>query len=170
MSNYQGHLLGGVVTYGITLAAIQKLYPLIHLNALEISIWLVMCLLGSLFPDIDIRSKGQRIFYEVLFCATIFAIIFNQWHLIICFCIASVIPLISKHRGSIHSLWFIIFIPMLVPFAITKYHPELTDSAIYCYLFFVMGAFSHLLLDFGPKHLIKRTLFLSKRKRFSKKR
>lgn len=170
MPNYQGHLLGGIVTYGITLAAIERFYPMIQFDSLQISIWLVMCLLGSLFPDIDIKSRGQRIFYEVLFCATVCAILFQQWNLVISFCLASILPLISKHRGTIHSIWFIVFIPMLVPFAIVQYHPELRLGSIYCYAFFVAGALSHLILDFGIINLLKRTLFLAHKRRFFKKR
>ena len=59
MPNYKGHIVGGTVTYLVVLQVIKHAQPNIHV----VLQGLVFCLLGSLFPDIDVKSKGQKIFY-----------------------------------------------------------------------------------------------------------
>ena len=62
MPNYKGHIAGGVITYLVVLYCIKYTNPSVH-TVLQ---GLVFCLFGSLFPDVDVKSKGQKIFYYLL--------------------------------------------------------------------------------------------------------
>ncbi|MGC2310143.1 MAG: hypothetical protein WA432_00805 [Candidatus Babeliaceae bacterium] len=61
MPSYKGHLLGGLVVYSIAL-----LFMATTLSWLTKGEWLLCTLFGALFPDIDIKSKGQKLFYALL--------------------------------------------------------------------------------------------------------
>jgi len=66
MPGYKGHLVGGTVAYGLLffgLVGVVVKQP----SMLTAGEWLLFALAGSLFPDIDIKSKGQKYFYYVIF-------------------------------------------------------------------------------------------------------
>jgi len=62
MPNYKGHLAGGVVTYCVVLCALVGTAP----SFMTAGEWLLFTLAGALFPDIDIKSKGQKYFYYLV--------------------------------------------------------------------------------------------------------
>ena len=63
MPNYKTHLAGGLFAYLLSIYAVITLRTISFALALE---WLLFCLLGALFPDVDIKSKGQKIFYWIV--------------------------------------------------------------------------------------------------------
>lgn len=168
MPNYKGHLLGGTITFGFVVAILYKMKTYFHYSIAELLLWLVMCLCGALFPDIDIQSKGQKIFYQALFLCFIIAFITKQWVLLIILGFVSLFPQIVRHRGIIHNFWFITITALIIPFSLSIHDKTLTKPALMCYFFFVSGAFSHLLLDFGPRKFIQRTL--GKKRRIYRRR
>ena len=60
MPGFRGHLIGGTVTYLAILQCIKSMQPSIPV----IISGFIFCIIGSLFPDIDIKSKGQKLFYQ----------------------------------------------------------------------------------------------------------
>ena len=60
MPGFRGHLIGGTVTYLAILQCIKSMQPSIPV----IISGFIFCIIGSLFPDIDIKSKGQKLFYS----------------------------------------------------------------------------------------------------------
>jgi uncharacterized membrane protein YpjA len=68
----------------------------------------------------------------------------------------SVVPMLVKHRGLFHRLWFVTLMPFGVWALITTYIPNYTHAAFYYTLFFVLGAISHLWLDLGIKQMLRR--------------
>ncbi len=58
MPGYRGHLIGGTVTYLAILQMMKSVQPSMSVVASGF----VFCIVGSLFPDIDIKSKGQKLF------------------------------------------------------------------------------------------------------------
>ncbi|MFN3394485.1 MAG: metal-dependent hydrolase, partial [Candidatus Thermochlorobacter sp.] len=83
MASYRGHIWGGLLFFVpliILLVFFFELYkqPLPMLLA-QVAILLSITLLFALFPDIDIKSKGQRIFYLIFFCVDLVLIVTNHW-------------------------------------------------------------------------------------------
>jgi hypothetical protein len=164
MSNYQGHLIGGAVTYTLLISGTLWSAPSCNYYFEDLLIWFIMCLLGSLFPDIDIRSKGQKIYYRFLLILTIVALITKKWDVLSLITFAALFPAFVTHRGLMHQVSFIITAPFLAVVALSRYDTSIVPTAFGCYIFFVAGALSHLVLDFGPRRLFLRSLDLKKSK------
>lgn len=145
MSGYQGHLAGGVVSYAALLLLLKGTQP----TVISLFFWFLCSLAGALFPDIDIKSKGQKYFYWILL-GLIFSCIFtNRLDLVAIISVMSIVPLLVKHRGITHRLWFIILLPLGVWLAVSASYPDVAHVLILNVLFFIGGAISHLWLDFG---------------------
>lgn len=114
------------------------------------------CLAGSLFPDIDIKSKGQKLFYTIM--APFYLFLFSNGHLFLSFSVGltALMAILCNHRGLFHSWWFIIIFSCLWGEALLRLFPTNQNQIILGTLFFIGGALSHLLLDFGPKKLLFR--------------
>jgi len=153
MPNYRGHLAGGAVTFLAIVLCAQKQYT----HVLTLTQWLIFTLLGALFPDIDIKSTGRKIFFRILTLAFIYTLYLQEYSTCVFIIIMGLIPFCVKHRGIFHSIWFIIFcsaVPIIyAQVSATQYTYLTTWDAI----FFGAGALSHLLLDFGPVRLFKRS-------------
>jgi membrane-bound metal-dependent hydrolase YbcI (DUF457 family) len=159
MPNYRGHLVGGATTYGIVVATLIATRPSFEPRIDDLAVWLIMCLLGSLFPDVDIRSKGKHIFYHFLLLIMIIALISKNWNAILFIVLTALFPHFARHRGTMHSIWFILAAPFLIITGLTIFYGNtIITPAFGCYIFFVAGALSHLVLDFGLVRLIKRAI------------
>ena len=162
MPGYRTHLSGAGATAVALLALTHWEQPTASLVCLE-SVWCISAsLMGGLFPDIDIKSKGQKLFYTLL-CIILLGALWMRNTTVLSACgVLAVIPPLLPHRGITHQPWFIIFIPLAIPFVVASYHPEHLSFATSVYVYFVAGALSHVLLDFGVK---KSFLSFFKRKR-----
>ena len=147
MPNYRGHLLGGAATFGLLFYLGQKTGFIEAKNFAKISTWLLACLLGSLFPDIDITSKGQRLLYASLLIIIPGIILSQEWFLFLPVTLIAIFPLLVRHRGITHRVPFILAAPFVVSAIIAYYNQSAGKLVIGCYPFFVLGALSHLLLD-----------------------
>ena len=56
MPGYRAHLAGGLTVYGITIYLLRSYCGSVFIAAE----WMLFTLAGSLFPDIDTKSKGQK--------------------------------------------------------------------------------------------------------------
>ncbi len=146
MPNYKKHLIGGVGAYAALLIILQQIQPVSLFSAGE---WLVCSLAGSLFPDIDIKSRGQKYFYRVIFCVMIFLIIQRHFSLLDTCSVMAVTPMLVRHRGIFHRLWFVILFPLTVWYIVSLSVPTISKLLLFDMLFFIVGAVSHLWLDFG---------------------
>jgi hypothetical protein len=107
-------------------------------------------LLGSLIPDLDITSKIQRIFYFCVIIAFLVFLLAHQWtHLLATSGLAIVIGLL-RHRTILHHPVFLALLPLPIIYYMSNNNFSLY-STILPALFFIGGAWSHLLLDFGLK-------------------
>jgi len=149
MASYKGHLVGGGAAFVAVYYTATRVIA--HSNPYETKTFflaLICTLLGSLFPDVDTKSKGQRLFYGLLTVMIIITIIKQRWHLLASLSLISVFPMLVHHRGVMHRLWFVVLTPLAVP-AITWYsYSAFTGTAWLIYCYFVTGAISHLLLDY----------------------
>lgn len=146
MPNYKKHLIGGLGAYTLLLIAVQHIKSISFFCSGE---WLLCALAGSLFPDIDIKSKGQQFFYCLLLFIMLVLIIYHQFSLLAMCSVISIFPILVRHRGIFHRLWFVILFPLVVWYSITIFVPTISGILLFDTLFFIAGAVSHLWLDFG---------------------
>lgn len=152
MSSYKGHLIGGCIAYGLLMLVLYRYNPS-YTKSVE---WLFCCLAGSLFPDIDIKSKGQKYFYRfvlLLFCLLLF---YKKHELFVCCSVIALIPMLVRHRGLFHELWFVVIAPCALFVIVMNMWPTLSYQFFFHVLFFIAGAISHLWLDRGFFRMIRR--------------
>lgn len=151
MPNYKKHLLGGLVTYAGVLYAMSKHNP----SPLIAAQWLVCCLIGSLFPDIDTKSKIQKILYIALLVIFITLCIQNKIKLLMIVSILGTLPLIVNHRGLFHNIWFIMLMNLTILVVTTIFSPNNFHFVLHNIIFFIAGTISHLWLDLGLKRMLR---------------
>ena len=132
-----------------------RLIELLSINSLAC---IVAGTLGGLFPDIDIKSKGQQLLYAILIPLLITVVLAGQIFFTILLGALAVIPPLLPHRGITHNPLFTIIAPLGGPFLVSVYMPEYGPFALMLYFFFVIGALSHLILDYGIGELVSRTV------------
>ncbi len=167
MPNYKTHLTGGFITFILIVFVftyILKQQNIIHLSLANATIFMLFCLFGSLFPDIDTKSKIQKYVYYPLFAAIIITILTKNWVFLSILSVLAFIPILVNHRQLTHKTWFVIFVPLLPVILSSSLSKTNSKELFIAYLFFVAGALSHLILDFGFFRVFKIT-----RKRFKKR-
>ena len=136
MSMFREHWIGGLVAYSaffiislIATVAVPILYetmphdwnPTIPpvSDFLQIIGCFVIAVLFGLWPDVDIKSKSQKIFYSVLFALNVVLIVFLQRYLESALLgLFAMLPIMSKHRGWTHAKITMILLPgvfLLIP-------------------------------------------------------
>ena len=143
------HLVGGAAAAALLLYLPPTAF-IAHLPLEGQLFFASFALLGSLFPDIDIKSKGQKVFSLILFPAIGATIIMEKFNLLALFSFLAVFPLLIKHRGITHNPWFIIGMPLLLVYISNLFVPQYQPQMLSASLFFIAGAMSHVVLDFGP--------------------
>jgi hypothetical protein len=151
MPNYKGHLYGAAFFYILVL----MLLCLYYLSAAHIIIWFICTLLGGLFPDIDTKSKGQMIFYKLIVIIIAFCIIYKAYYIGACLSLISFWPLLVKHRGLFHRLWFLLLLTGGGCYVLIQVLPVYQNDILACAGFFAVGFVSHLYLDMGLKGMLK---------------
>lgn len=186
MSMFREHWLGGLTAYSvfflISLAVSISVSiiiglpfdwnPTISLNIVVIAGCFVVALLFGLWPDVDISSKSQKVFYSALFVLNVVLIFILKWYFAAALLgLFAMIPILSKHRGWTHSRITMFLLPGLF-FVIPVYAeypswgigwvelPDLIDSllkwerlpdvllkGLAFYLAGLIGYASHLYLD-----------------------
>ena len=133
---FREHWIGGLVAYStffiislIATLAVPIFYngvpeawnPTIPpvLDFLQIIGCFVIAVLFGLWPDVDIKSKSQKIFYSVLFVVNVVLIVFLQKYLESALLgLFAMLPIMSKHRGWTHAKITMILLPgvfLLIP-------------------------------------------------------
>jgi hypothetical protein len=154
MPNYKGHLIGGAAAYGI------GLFMLVSITAsapswLTGTEWLLCALGGALFPDVDIKSKGQKYFYRIMLGILLFFVLSAKMALFIMFALLSLTPLIVRHRGIFHKGWFIVLLCTVLALFLVSSFPKDATIIVHDLFFFILGALSHLWLDLGFKGMVR---------------
>jgi len=151
MPGYKVHLAAG--------AAVAA--PMLYLLRFQASsfaitiVWFGCALAGSLFPDIDTTSKGQKWFYHILVLMLLGLLFLKRFVLFVIFTLMGMLPLVVNHRGLFHRFWFVVFVPLAVAFTFSWYSVLHFKDAVLAASFFIAGALSHLLLDFGPRRMFR---------------
>ena len=151
MPGYRAHLLVGAAVAAPLAYVCQSQAS----SPTVIALWVGFALAGSLFPDIDTKSKGQKWFYRFWLAALLLLLLLKQYLLFVACALLASAPLVVNHRGLFHKSWFLILAPCLVAAAFVWYMPGSWKAVFFATLFFVAGTLSHLLLDFGPKKMFR---------------
>ena len=136
MSMFREHWIGGLVAYStffiVSLIATFAV-PILHDGVsqrwnptifpvtapLKIIGCFAVAVLFGLWPDVDIKSKSQKIFYSVLFALNLVLIVFLQKYLESALLgLFAMLPIMSKHRGWTHAKTTMILLPsvfLLIP-------------------------------------------------------
>lgn len=155
MPNYKKHLAGGALVY----SAVTYLSIKINLLPINLAIQtqtLIACLIGSLFPDIDTKSKIQKYIYFIILITCVYLIILGLEYQASILAIMSMLPLIVSHRGLFHRMWFIIMCLGLANFLCFLHQNCWFQNCVLVSIFFLIGVISHIWLDMGFKKLFKK--------------
>lgn len=147
MSMFREHWIGGLVAYStfffislIATFAVPIFYegvpqawnptiPPVN-DLIKIIGCFVVAVLFGLWPDVDIKSKSQKIFYRVLFVLNVVLIVFFQKYLESALLgLFAMLPIMSRHRGWTHAKITMILLPvvfLLIP--IYTGYPEWRSS------------------------------------------
>lgn len=148
MPNYKGHLVGGIVLYATILLCF---FPAVQGSTM--CEWLFFVCIGALFPDIDTKSKGQRLFFVLLAGVLAYLLLRQKVYAAVLLAIVACVPLIAHHRGLFHNFLFLTGFSWGIGLAVAYLLPEYRTIIVYDTLFFWMGVFSHIVLDRGIKRL-----------------
>ena len=142
-------MVGGLCAYALLLlisGVPESITTAVH--------WFVWCILGSLFPDIDTTSKGQKIFYRLVFLFLVILLIQQQGEFFILLSLTALIPFVVRHRGVFHRIWFLVlFVGMLYVIGVSAFPWVHGNVMMWNMIFFFAGVVSHLLLDGGVRRL-----------------
>lgn len=151
MAGYKGHISAGVA-FGALMVAGLAFSPLAASLTLEqklikalVVLWLAV--IFALFPDVDIKSKGQLLFYRVFFVLDIILLVNKYYIEAALLGFLALLPIISKHRGWTHTFWAMLLVPspiLLGPMYLAK---EPVLDGLPFYLGALAGYFSHLVAD-----------------------
>jgi len=152
MPGYKVHLVGGMAVYLALLYCISYLTAPSLVTCLE---WMLCALAGALFPDVDVKSKGQNIFYWIIFLGLLLLMAQHKWQAASMISLFSLVPQLVGHRGLFHRGLFLLATAVLVIVSMMIWYPFYARGVAYDILFFILGAFSHLWLDMGWKALFR---------------
>ncbi|WP_045216019.1 metal-dependent hydrolase [Desulfonatronovibrio magnus] len=146
MPGYKAHAAGAVVLGAGTLAAVNWMewYTPDPLTALMLMGFVV---LGSLFPDVDTDSVGQKLFYTILAIINLTFMVLGhyKWAAVLGFC--AMLPVVARHRGWIHTWWAMFAVPMIIFIIPIIFYDIPWKSLLPFYFASVFGYFTHLLFD-----------------------
>ena len=147
MSMFREHWIGGLVAYStffivslIATFAVPIFYdgvpqawnptiPPVN-DLIKIIGCFTVAVLFGLWPDVDIKSKSQKIFYRVLFVLNVVLIVFLQKYLESALLgLFAMLPIMSRHRGWTHARITMMLLPvvfLLIP--IYTGYPEWQSS------------------------------------------
>ena len=154
MSDYRGHLWGGVVFFvGLAAAVVAFSAKAGSPEWVEVFRgWKVLVLLGiallmALWPDVDIDSKGQRLFYRIFLAADVVLIAGKLYQLAAILGLLAMIPIVGRHRGWTHTIWAAVLVTLPILVLPMYFKGDHTLAGLPYFLAAFVGYVSHLVLD-----------------------
>ena len=137
-------MAGGSFAFLIYLAVLIFFFA--YKPSFEVLVWFGLCILGSIWPDVDTNSMGQKIFYGMFIVLDSFFLLTGRYVEAALLGFFALLPVVAKHRGWTHSLSaaFLVPSPLLV---LPLIRPELPFGGLEYYTPVVIGYLSHLVLD-----------------------
>jgi membrane-bound metal-dependent hydrolase YbcI (DUF457 family) len=144
MSLYKGHIAGGAFAFIIYILILVVFFA--FKPTYEVLIWFGLCILGSIWPDIDTNSHAQKLFYGFFIVLDGIFLLSGRYKEAALLGFFALLPIIGKHRGWTHSITaaFIVPSPLII---LPLINPELGIGGLEYYTPVVIGYLSHLILD-----------------------
>ena len=145
MASGKGHIVGGFIFLLVLLHIISHYFY--RPSLLDLVLYVAIGLMFAVWPDVDIKSLGQKFFYTVFFLVDLILIYLEEYKIAAYFGLIIILPILAKHRGWTHSRITAILLPtplMLVPMYMSG--GSLMEGLPY-YFAAVTGYFSHLFFD-----------------------
>jgi len=163
MPGYRAHLGFAGFWYCVLLCMLYQLY----VPSIALIFELALCtLFGSLCPDIDIKSKGQKYIYTFCFLAAIPLLCKHYFTIVAIMGWLLCIPIMVKHRGVFHDP-FILNIVIAILWLIWYSHfPSTAKYFMLHVICFSIGMHSHIMLDYGIVNYCKKLNKIRKRSVF----
>lgn len=145
MPGYKVHLAAGVA---VSCCAYATTINLFHLPTVpQLPICIALGLIGSLFPDIDVQSKIQKIYYRTATLGVFVTLLLQAWTPFFILAAASCLITTLTHRTTTHHYWFLIATPLFIVFYLAHQSNHLFYPGMTYAIFFIYGALSHVFLD-----------------------
>lgn len=146
MASGKGHILGGLVFAWIFLAVLSNFFFVP--TATELVMFIGIAVMFSLWPDVDIKSIGQKVFYTIFFITdAILVFYFQDYKAAAYFGLLIILPVLAKHRGWTHSKITAVILPAPLILIPMYTHGGSLASGLPFYFAAVAGYFSHLFFD-----------------------
>ena len=155
MAGYRGHIAGATVFFAIYFglvvlvflvdAAYQQ-FTIMELTGYPLAMF-GLCLMFGLWPDVDINSIAQDIFYTIFFLIDVVLIVTRHFEEAAYLGLFAILPILGKHRGWTHSWWAMLLIPsplLILPYL---FYPDRPLAGLPFYGAAVVGYLSHLFMD-----------------------
>ncbi len=154
MPGYKGHIAGGFVAAAASTLLVSALpYRQFASYANLLHGWqtlagvFVVAMLFALFPDIDIKSEGQKLFYWAAFLLDAVLVWAKQMNAAAYLGFIAMLPLLSKHRGWTHSVYAAFLVPVPIIVIPYWYDGRMLPLSLLFYGAAVVGYLSHIALD-----------------------
>ncbi|MBM3264165.1 MAG: biotin transporter BioY [candidate division Zixibacteria bacterium] len=155
MAFFRRHLWGGFIATALAIAGIgvvlwqnDSLHAYLTLReAPNLGILIAVGLLSACFPDIDIGSTSQRLFYRLMLLLDLYLLCERNYRAAALLGLAAILPVIDKHRGWTHTWLAALLVPavfFLTPMLLSE---EVQPFLLMCYAVSVTAYTSHLVLD-----------------------
>lgn len=151
MASHRGHIsiavvFGAALLAGLASTASAAAMPLPERAVTGVGV-LWTGVLFALFPDVDIKSRGQLLFYRLFVGLDLVLIATEQYVVAACFGLLALLPIISRHRGWTHSYIAMLVVPAPILVAPMYFAGAPVLDGLPYYLGGVTGYFSHLVAD-----------------------
>ena len=144
MPGYKAHVSFGSIIY------FALIFTLVSFPGWIVGMrWFLLVVAGALFPDIDTHSKGRIIYTWFLLVVFVLLLLCAKVYVALFVGVLAFVPLLAKHRGLLHNFWFIAACVLLSVFFIGLISPVYKYAGLSDAGFFLLGVFSHLVLDRG---------------------
>ena len=167
MAGYEAHLAGGGLTAGGTGAvAFFMETPMREMGWIsarfpDFSTWITqtwegavyastlvaVCLLFSIWPDVDTDSKAQRIFGQLLVLGLLALIWAERFRAASMLGFYAALPMMGRHRGWTHTWWAMAVVPAPLAMLPYFYMPGAPWIGVPYYVAATAGYTTHLFID-----------------------
>ena len=155
-TGFTEHSITAVVFYGLFIFVTWAFG--IKIVGWEYLIIFGLLYLAALFPDTDINSKGQDIFYTFFVAVDLYLIFTGKWKEAAILGLVAMFPVVSHHRGWTHSLLAAIILPLPLVFPEFLHVPTILTGWL-MYSAVVTGYLSHILLDRSQNSCLRFAFF-----------
>ncbi|MBD3181988.1 hypothetical protein GF312_06840 [Candidatus Poribacteria bacterium] len=154
---YGQHVRWGIFTYFLAFIPIT-IWISYSQNWSAIRLWdrwwemvlcFILCIIGSMMPDLDIKSKSKTVVYSLLIPIDLVLILFMYYRAAAIIGFFALIPNVLKHRGMLHSPVAAFLIPaplLIIPIFLTG-KVDYKQIGVSYYAAMVLGYLSHLITD-----------------------